>query len=478
MFINEVLPGDTHTLSMAMFARMQTPLYPVMDNQYLEVHFFFCPNRILWDDWNKFCGEQINPGDSTEFSLPVTSGSWALGSVADYFGIPPSVPNPDTNALPFRAYNMIYNEWFRSQDLSPPCLVPKGPGPDPTGYYDLVKRQKKHDYFTSCLPWAQKGTPVSIPLGQVAPVVPTGANVAPRFKVTGESNMALIAGGATNNAAWSVAPNDPSETADWDITGLQADLTSATLITINDLREGAAMQRLLERDARGGTRYAEILRSHFGVTSPDARLQRPEFLGGGRMRILTTPVPQTAQDMGGGPVGKLGGFTTAATAGVGFNKSFTEHGWIIGLVSSRADLNYFQGIPRMFSRSSRWDHYWPELSNLGEQAVKNKEIFADGSAADELTFGYQERWSEYRTKPNLVTNQMRPDISGGFGAWHLAEEFDDLPQLGDTFIQQLTPMDRILAITSQPHFFFDANFKYTCARPMPTYSVPGYTNRF
>lgn len=487
IFVDEALPGDTFTLRTASFARMATPIFPVMDNMWMDLFFFAVPMRLLWDNWQKFNGEQTNPGDSTSFVIPTMTETPAEDSLSDYFGIPIG------NALTFssmwhRAYNFIYNEWFRSEDLQNSLVVDKDDGPDTPGDYVLKRRGKRHDYFTSCLPFPQKGDAVELPLGTSAPVtgpVVSAGDGNPLFTVNAVSGRKLQVD--TVNVVKVLGASPPSQMdATWDDpkleagAGMIADLSSATSATINQIREAFQIQRLLERDARGGSRYTEIVRSHFGVVSPDQRLQRPEYLGGGSTRINVNPVAATADSTISNvkKLGELSAYVTASVDGVGFMKSFTEHCVILGLVNVRADLNYQQGLNRMWSRSTRFDFFWPALAHLGEQAVLNKEIFADGSGNDDLVFGYQERYAEYRYKPSVVTSTMRSAAGAPLDSWHLALDFASVPLLNATFIEDDPPLDRVIAIPLERHFIADFFFSLKCARPMPTFSVPGMIDHF
>lgn len=486
IFVDEVLPGDTFHLSMHGFARMNTPLKPVMDNSYFNTFFFFVPNRLLWSNWEKFNGQQTNPNDSTDFLIPevvAPAGGFGFGSMADYFGLPPSVAGIRVSALHFRAYNLIYNEWFRDQNLIDSVAVPTGDGPDTASTFPLQRRGKRHDYFTSALPWPQKGPAVTIPLGSTAAVVGNGT---PTFNVpnsTGTNIWPLGYKGSGDDKAYFLGANPQGAgntgSVTWGDPKLVADLSTATATTINELRQAFAVQRLYERDARGGTRYTEIVRAHFGVVSPDARLQRPEYLGGGQSPVTIAQVPQTAPSATGTtPQGNLAAFATASMNGHGFSKSFTEHGVIIGLVCIRADLTYQNGIDRMWSRRSRFDFYWPALSHIGEQAVLSKEIFSDGSAGDENVFGYQERFAEYRYKNSKITYEMRSDFPQSLDIWHLSQDFTSRPVLNKTFIEENPPFDRIVAVPSEPNFIADFYFNFRCARPMPVYGVPGMIDHF
>lgn len=495
IFVDEALPGDTFNLSMTGFARMATPIFPVMDNMYMETFFFAVPYRLLWDNWEKFCGSQDSPGDSTDFVVPVITlpaGGVTTGSLLDYFGWPVGVQNVQGSALPLRAYSLIWNEWFRDQNLQNSIVIDKDDGPDVAGVAPiLLRRGKRHDYFTSCLPWPQKGDAVTLPLGTSAPVIPENAagNATSPTWVRITDNLplggTLVYPGAAGNLATvvqvgaSVGVRISGLPGDINSSGMVADLSEATAATINQLRQAFQVQKLLERDARGGTRYTEIVRSHFGVISPDARLQRPEYLGGGSSPVNIVAVAQTSESAGT-PQGNLSGYGTATLHNHGFVKSFTEHCVVLGFVNVRADLTYQQGLNRMWSRQTRFDFYWPALSHIGEQAVLSKEIFADGTAGDEDVFGYQERYAEYRYKPSMLTGLMRsnPTTGASLDPWHLSIDFAARPLLNAAFIVDNPPIDRVIAVLAEPHFIFDGYFRFNCARPMPLFGVPGMIDHF
>lgn len=484
VFVDEALPGDTFSLRMHAFARLATPVVPVMDNLFLDSFFFAVPVRLIWDNWQKFNGEQLNPGDSTDYLVPQMMApedtGYLTGSLSDYFGIPVGVPELSHSSLWHRAYNLIWNEWFRDQNLQDSIPVDKDDGPDDPADYVLRRRGKRHDYFTSCLPWPQKGPSVELPLGTSAPLVSNDENIT----VVGSEAMSereLTVTNVGSNVLYSGTVVDLAQSLRFGSeVGAYADLSDATAATINSLRQAFQLQKLYERDARGGTRYTEIIRAHFGVISPDARLQRPEYLGGGSTPINIHPIAQTSSTDDTSPQGNLAAMGTVSVSGHGFTKSFTEHCVLIGLVSVRADLNYQQGLNRMFSRRTRWDYYWPALSHIGEQAVLNKEIFAQGTSDDDDVFGYNERYAEYRYKPSIITGKFRSTETGGnsLDVWHLAQDFDSLPALNDSFIQDNPPVSRIVAVQGEPHFLFDSYFQLRCARPMPTYSVPGLIDHF
>lgn len=491
IFVDEIIPGDTMNLNLSTFARLATQKVPIMDNMYIDFFFFFVPNRLLWTNWPKMMGEQTNPGDSISYVVPTLdtfpAGGPEVGTIWDKFGLPTDVTGAWIlgNTLPFRAYNLIWNEWFRDQNLQVSVTKNTDDGPDQLADYTLLKRNRKHDYFTSALPWPQKGTAISMPLGSIAPVVGIGA-LDGTYAIANQTNVRETGGALSTYATAKLI--DPANTSTAFVVqqqgttgypGIYADLTNATAATINQLRQAFQVQSLLELDARGGTRYTEIIQNHFNVTVPDFRLQRPEYLGGGSQKISSHPVPQTAPTSGADAQGQLAAFATSSGSGIGFTKSFVEHGYVIGLACARADITYQQGLNKLWSRSTRYDFFWPKLQELGEQTILNKEIYLAGAGGNDTgVFGYQERYAEYRYKPSEIHGEFRSTFATSLDMWHMAEEFGSLPALNSTYIPQNTPIDRALAITGAPHLLFDAWFKITHARPMMTYSVPLSLGKF
>lgn len=511
IFVDEVLPGDSFKVDLSFLCRLATPIAPIMDDIFIDTFFFAVPMRLIWKHWQQFMGQEDYPGASTDYLVPQTtapSGGWPVGSFEDYVGLPTGISGLKANETFARAYALIWNEWFRDENLQNPInlstwqeitrpsdLDDIGVGDAGfEGTHNLLRRGKRHDYFTSALPWPQKGPGVELPLVGNAPVYSDGAI---RFS-NGQNIGCLVSDSAVERGSvgvpkswdnlavgapgrWKGTGND----SDGFLLGLNdssqvfADLSNVTAITINSLRQAFQLQRLAERDARGGTRYTEILRAHFNVVSPDSRLQRPEYLGGSEARLIVNPVvQQSATATGGSPQGNLAAFGLCASSGHGFTKSFVEHSVIIGLVNVRAPLSYQQGINRMFSRRTRYDFYWPVLAHLGEQEILNKEIYAQGTADDDKVFGYQERYAEYRYYPNQITGEFRSTYAQSLDYWHLAQKFDSLPTLSKQFIQDNPPIERVLAVQNEPQFIFDSLIGMKCARPMPVYGVPGLVDHF
>lgn len=505
-YVDEVLPGDTFQVKTSMVARLQTLLTPMMDNLYLDTYFYFVPNRIVWQHWRELMGENTQSAwiPTVEYSVPQVSappGGWSIGSIADYMGIPTGVPRLFVNALPFRAYALIMNEWFRDENLSDPLNIPVDDatlgGSNGTNYItDVVKggmpfkAAKFHDYFTSALPAPQKGPDVTIPVsgGSNYPVqtlskeIPGSPTAPLRVKTFDEMPYNVI--GINKSTApqpgsvWA-SQNTPSGNADFFVpTNLWAiNDGSVSAATINQLRMAFQVQKLYEKDARGGTRYIEILKSHFGVTSPDARLQRPEYLGGNRIPVNINQVVQnSATQPDGTPLGDTAAFSVTTDVHGDFIKSFVEHGFVIGVMVARYDHTYQQGLERFWSRRDRLDYYFPVFANIGEQPILNKEIYAQGTAQDDEVFGYQEAWADYRYKPSRVAGEMRSKAPASLDVWHLADEYTTLPKLSDAWIREdKTNVDRVLAVTSSVsnQMFADLYIQCKATRPMPVYSIPG-----
>jgi hypothetical protein len=499
IYMDEILPGDTFHLKATLFARLATPIFPVMDNLVLTTFFFFIPNRLVWTNWVRMMGQRDQPDDTIDYLTPsvlTPQGGWPPNSIGDYMGLPTTgqvlgTDQVEHSAMWLRAYNLVWNEWFRDENLVNAANMPKNDGPDLDTNYTLRKRGKRHDYFTSCLPWPQKGDPVHMPLGTSAPVISTGDST-PVFQI-GTTNSTLSGIAANQNTQWTTGPAGTAP-ATWYDTKLIADLSQATSATINAIRTSFQIQKLLERDARGGTRYTEIVRTHFGVQSPDSRLQRPEYLGGGTTPININPIAQTsgtASATGGytdTPMGTLSAMGTALAHGHGFSQSFTEHGMILGLACVTADLTYQQGMRKMYSRKTRYDYYFPAFAHLGEQAVLNKEIYIKGGPlgipvanTDDGIFGYQERWAEYRYHPSQISGLFRSTSTGTIDGWHLAQHFLTTPTLNETFISENPPIDRVTAVGTAAlgqQFIMDSFFAVKAVRPLPMYSTPGLLDHF
>lgn len=539
VFVDEVLPGDTTRMSVNYFARLATPIKPIMDNIYLDWFFFFVPNRLVWDHWQNFCFEQEDPDDSTDYVIPTATATGNsenayIGSLWDYFGLPVNTSGnlSGVSALPFRGVYLIWNEWFRDENLQKSVKIQKGDSNEVldsarsseqpfwvfTSGTNIVPglacppRGKRHDYFTSALPWTQKGPGVSIGLAGTASIIdPTPTT---GYLLHSDSNqlaaVSAYAGDASSSGGYRLAygTNEISfrkndSTSDFSAIGGFAgnsnntvnmtakhantylasdsyvDLDTSSIFTINSLRTAFQMQKFYERLARGGSRYTEVLRSFFGVVSPDARLQRPEFLGSFTKMVNVNPIAQTSATDDTSPQGNLSAYGVTAAKFHGFTKSFVEHGYIIGFVCARADLTYQQGINKMWLRSTVYDFYWPTFAHLGEQAIELREIYAQGSEADTTVFGYQERYAEYRYKPSQITGKFRSSVTGGsLDVWHLSQFFKNAPTLNEEFIVENPPINRIVAVPSEPEFLLDVGFRYTTVRPMPMFGTPGLVDHF
>lgn len=533
VFVDEVLPGDTTRMSVNYFARLATPVKPIMDNIYLDWFFFFVPNRLVWEHWQNFCFEQEDPDDSTDYVIPTVtaagnSDNAYVGSLWDYFGLPVNTANnlSGISALPFRGVYLIWNEWFRDENLQKSVKIQKGdtnevlnsarsseqPSWVFTSDTNIVPglacppRGKRHDYFTSALPWTQKGPGVSIGLAGTATLVDPSpvsgyfvqqaddrlgaAQLAESGGVdetfVGNGTLSYSTGGRSVAIAGHAAPSSLGTAtvtaqpgSSWLSKNAYADLDSSDIFTINSLRTAFQMQKFYERLARGGSRYTEVLRSFFGVVSPDARLQRPEFLGSFTKMVNVNPIAQTSATDSTSPQGNLSAYGVTAAKFHGFTKSFVEHGYIFGFVCARADLTYQQGINKMWLRSTVYDFYWPTFAHLGEQAIELREIYAQGSEADTTVFGYQERYAEYRYKPSQITGKFRSSVvNGSLDKWHLSQFFNNAPTLNEEFIIENPPIERIIAVPSEPEFLLDIGFRYTTVRPMPMFGTPGLVDHF
>lgn len=539
VFVDEVLPGDTTRMSVNYFARLATPIKPIMDNIYLDWFFFFVPNRLVWDHWQNFCFEQEDPGDSTDYVIPTVlatgnSENTYIGSLWDYFGLPVNTSGDISgiSALPFRCVYLIWNEWFRDENLQKSVKIQKGDtnevlnsaraSEQPAWVFTTgtsivpglacPPRGKRHDYFTSALPWTQKGPGVSIGLAGTASIVDptpgtgyllhssdrqlaavsayggdssssggdrvTYGDDSIRFRRFSSSSEYSSVGGFAGNGNGEITMS-AQQAATYLGNDSYVDLDSSSIFTINSLRTAFQMQKFYERLARGGSRYTEVLRSFFGVVSPDARLQRPEFLGSFTKMVNVNPIAQTSATDDTSPQGNLSAYGVTAAKFHGFTKSFVEHGYIIGFVCARADLTYQQGINKMWLRSTVYDFYWPTFAHLGEQAIELREIYAQGSEADTTVFGYQERYAEYRYKPSQITGKFRSSVTGGtLDKWHLSQFFKTAPTLNEEFIVENPPIERIIAVPSEPEFLLDVGFRYTTVRPMPMFGTPGLVDHF
>jgi hypothetical protein len=496
-FVDEYMPGDTFTYDLTCIARLATPLKPIMDGLYVDFFFFACPNRLLWNNWEKFMGAQDDPGDSIDFTVPEVTkpATWAVHSIWDYMGLRAGSTGTaiNVNALHPRMYNRVYNEWFRDQNLVDSVTLNLDDGPDADTDYTLLKRSKRPDYFVSCLPWPQKGDAVTVPLGTSAPVKGDGTAMrfwdgsttyGTMFQNT-PNRLSINTGSDVQNVGTSPATgsNPTGGTVvglyNGTTTGVIADLSNATAASINEWREAFQLQRYLERDARSGTRYCEHIQAHWNVTDPSmAVLQRSEYIGGGRAKVEVVPVAQTESSDASTAQGTLTAVGYLEKDKIRWTKSFTEHGCLLGIMCLTGDVRYQQGVGRMWNRRTRFDYYAPVFAHLGEQEVLNKELFVQDAAADDNVFGYQERWSDYRTKMSEICGQLRSDYTSSLDSWHLAPDFAALPSLNQTFIEDETPVDRVIAVPAEPHLIFDTYAKYHCTRAMPTFSVPGMIDHF
>lgn len=475
ILVDEVLPGDTYKLSCQVLAWLATPIRPFLDNLKLTVHFWFVPNRLGWDNWQRFQGEQINPGDSTSFTVPkieILGGTTAgVNKLADYFGIPLIATTFEVNALPFRAYNRIWTDFYRDENLQNSLVLDTGDANSTEANHVLKKRGKQKDYITGCLPFAQKG---DVTPGIISGTVPVTATGDGRFTVVSSGGAALstltadLGGDRTLDTTDILNPG----IIEWGDTKLEADLDTAQANTINELRMSFAVQHVYELDARGGTRHPEQLKARWGVTSQDFRLQRPEYLGGGMTNISVSPVPSTSE-ASSGEIGRLGGYGVAQGNCGGFTHSFVEHGYVIAIASVRSDLTYQEGLARHWTYDTRFDYYEPSFAGLGEQPVYNREVFVSNDANDDLVWGYQERGAHMKYGRSMVTGIMNSSYVTAIDFWHLAEEFTSLPTLNDAFIQGNSPVDRVITVASEPHIVMDAYFTNSCTRVIPVHNTPG-----
>lgn len=538
IFVDEVLPGDTTRMSVNYFARLATPIKPIMDNIYLDWFFFFVPNRLVWEHWQNFCFEQEDPDDSTDYVIPTVSATGNsenayIGSLWDYFGLPVNTSGnlSGISALPFRGVYLIWNEWFRDENLQKSVKIQKGDtnevlnsaraSEQPSWVFSsgtsivpglaCPPRGKRHDYFTSALPWTQKGPGVSVGLAGTASIVEPSP-LSDYFLTSNSNQLAAVSaygGDASSSGGRRVTSGSDTITfnrgsgSGWSSVGGFAgnasgnvdvhaypgsnlltnnsyvDLDTSSIFTINSLRTAFQMQKFYERLARGGSRYTEVLRSFFGVVSPDARLQRPEFLGSFTKMVNVNPIAQTSATDDTSPQGNLSAYGVTAAKFHGFTKSFVEHGYVFGFVCARADLTYQQGINKMWLRSTVYDFYWPTFAHLGEQAIELREIYAQGSKDDATVFGYQERYAEYRYKPSQITGKFRSSVvNGSLDKWHLSQFFNNAPTLNEEFIIENPPIERIIAVPSEPEFLLDIGFRYTTVRPMPMFGTPGLVDHF